>query len=165
MLLWRRRNQRRRLEKTSRHTFPGIQFEKQEREHLQATASIATLDDADAIQLANSRPSQQEERITINPITAATTSILVGKSAIAAFMEDESILNTMQLWGDDTNGGNGNPVHVAYLRFATHLALYLDSLSVSTTPFVLDGVVEWKNELLILYVRYLGLVMICGTCW
>jgi hypothetical protein len=73
---------------------------------------------------------------------------LIGKSAITAYINKS------------LDGIDGD---VTYLRFMTHFALFLDSLSVSTknstVPAItslIDTVSEWKNELLVEYIDYLS---------
>jgi hypothetical protein len=120
--------------------FPGTEFEQSEKEHLQVTSEMAGMDEADAMRLLASAPFEEMQGHDV--VTTATASVLIGKSAIDAFLEHSSD-QSPDMDGDD-------------LRFATHMAFYLDALAVGTTAVVLDGVAEWKNELLLRYVRHLA---------
>jgi nuclear pore complex protein Nup107 len=135
-LLHMHNNNRRKM----RPAFPGTDYESQEREHLFATSDIASMTEAGAIGVLESAPF--EEMRSDDVVTDATAKFLMGRGAIAAFIQDSHKHLEIQ----DASG----------LRFLTHLALYLDSLVDCTTPIFLYGLTEWKNDVLLTYLRHLA---------
>lgn len=125
--------------------FPGTQNATQESEQLMATAQLAGMTDLQALQLLSSSPF--EEIRGQGSYEGAIAAFCVGKSTILDFLynETEQVLT----------GQQESDAELAQLRFLTHLVLFLDSLQVSTTPIVLDGLTEQKNQVLFRYVQYL----------
>jgi hypothetical protein len=137
-------NNRRRKE---RPPYPGTQYENKERDQLEATSSLAGLNEVGIVKVLQSHPAlvhaPLEEMKCTDPLSTATLYFLVGERAIADVM-DQAVRHGEES-GDEE-----------FLRFATHLALYLDSLSSCADPIEIEGMTGWKNELLLLYVRVLA---------
>lgn len=123
-----------------RPPFPGTDYETQEREHLFATSEVASMTEAGIVKVLASTPF--EEMRGEDLVTEATASFLVGKGAIAAYVQDSHA----HLETEDASS----------LRFLTHLALYLDSLAECTTPIFVQGVMAWKNDVLLMYLGHLS---------
>ena len=141
-LLHRHNNYRRSVQGEAGPMFPGTQHKISEREHLQETIDIAMIkNESDAIRILHGSPFKEMRGNDV--VRRATASFIIGKSAIAAFLQT-CVENVTQLTDDE-------------LRFVTHVAFYLDALSCSkTTPVVLPNVKEWKNELVFHYLSLLA---------
>ena len=125
--------------------YPGTEHEKQEAEQLVMTSPVASLTEAQALQLLASSPFPEIRGQ--NAYTWAMASFCVGKSAILDYCR----LQTENMVSGDQNGDE----HLVHLRFLTHLTLFLDSLQVSTTPIFLPELTEQKNQVLFEYLRYM----------
>jgi len=112
----------------------------QEVEQLQATASIASWNEASILDQLASSPF--EEMRPLDVLRGAMASFLVGKNAVLCFLLQEA-------------SDEAQDLHL--LRFMAHLLLYLDSLSVGTTPVELPGIVAVKNRFVLEYLQQLGL--------
>ena len=140
-LLHRHNNFRRSIQEGGGPLFPGTEYETSEREHLQVTYDIANLNEGDAVRTLDGTPFDEMRGDDI--FHQATASFIIGKSAIASFLQN-AVGNVSQLTNDE-------------LRFVTHVAFYLDALSYSTTtPVVLPNVKQWKNELVMHYLSFLA---------
>jgi hypothetical protein len=165
-----RHNINRRRNIGTRNGFPGYQYEKEENEQLMATANLSTMTEVQiASTLTNShflRQQEQQRREMIN--SSRRRRQFSSKSAIMAFVTGKSAI--LQLCAEETSqlvsdlkevslGNNDDDDYVNQdwegVRFMTHLTLFLDSLQESSTPILLDGVSEQKDEILFEYVQYL----------
>jgi len=121
--------------------FPGTEHELKEFENLQATADIAALNERGAVFMLTSSPF--EEMKCADPLTQGAADFVVGRDAVVEYME--WLLPKLEKDGD-----------INSLRFATHLLLYLDSLSTGTAPTTFDRrVSEWKDRVLLEYLEHL----------
>ena len=110
---------------------------------LQQSSEVAGIAEAAVLKHLDATPF--EEMKCHDLITKATASFLVGETNIREYMN--GVFQEMDNLDFETAATT--------LRFATHLALYLDSLASSTSPVVLENIQECKNELLRRYVRFL----------
>jgi hypothetical protein len=166
-----RHNINRRRYVGTRNGFPGYQYEKEENEQLVATANLSTLTEAQiASTLTNSHflRQQEQQRREMNNSSrrrrqfsskSAIMAFVTGKSAILQLCAEEtcqlvSDLKDVSLGDNDDDDDYVNQDWEG-VRFMTHLTLFLDSLQESSTPIVLDGVSEQKDEILFEYVQYL----------
>jgi hypothetical protein len=128
--------------------YPGTGYLKQELEQLMATSTLAGMTagmtESQVVQLLLSTPYNPRGTECYESAMAA---FFVGKSAILDYCQ----VQTSQIFEEDNDGDGA----VSQLRFLTHLTLYLDSLHASTTPIVLEGLTEQKNQILFQYVQYL----------
>ena len=168
-----RHNINRRRNVGTRNGFPGYQYEKEENEQLMATANLSTMTEAQvASTLTNSHflRQQEQQRREMNNSSSRRRRHhqFSSKSAIMAFVTGKSAI--LQLCAEETSqlvsdlkevslGNNDDDDYVNQdwegVRFMTHLTLFLDSLQESSTPILLDGVSEQKDEILFEYVQYL----------
>ena len=123
-----------------RHNIPAKMIS-QEEEQLQATAWIATWNEASILDQLASSPF--EDMRPTDVLRGAMASFLVGKDAVLNFVLQE--------------GRGGQPQDLHLLRFFVHLLLYLDSLSVGTTAISLPGIDDIKNRFVLEYLHQLGL--------
>jgi hypothetical protein len=133
----------------ARPPFPGTQHLTKEREQLIATADLATVTEQDIIKMLESSPFPVMRGTGCYESCAA--SILVGKSSLIEYCELAA--NNIQV---SENLTSKHPEEVTRLRFLTHLLLYLDSLEVCTTPIVINGINDYKNQVLFAYVQHLA---------
>mmetsp|Transcript_18354 Transcript_18354/g.52428 ORF Transcript_18354/g.52428 Transcript_18354/m.52428 type:complete len:1000 (+) Transcript_18354:175-3174(+) len=120
-----------------RERFPHL---KQEQEQLLATKDLQDLSNSQIIDMLAASP--YESMQGKDEYRSAMSAILIGKDALTEYI----IAITKQC----------EDFHVELLRFLTHLALYLDSLSACSTPIILDQLEECKNTVLFEYVKYLA---------
>jgi nuclear pore complex protein Nup107 len=113
----------------------------QEEEQLQATASIASWNEASILNILLTSPF--EEMRPTDALRGAMASFLVGKNAVVAY-----VLRA---------GAELDSHDLEHLRFLAHLLLYLDSLSAGTTATTLSGVAIVKNRVVLQYLQQLGL--------
>jgi hypothetical protein len=155
-VLHRHNNNRRR---NSRPGFPGCQYEQEEMEHMEYTAKLQGMREGQVATRMQTDPFlqqrlQKDENAGQFSYKSAMLAFVVGKSAILDFCGDK----TNQMVGDikelSLNSGNAEPDWLG-LRFLTHFMLFLDSLTVSTTPLDLEDVTTQKNRVLFEYVKYL----------
>ncbi len=137
-------NQQRRKQTTSL-PYLGAQNLVQESEQLMATSHLAGMTEFQALQVLSSSPFAEIQGQGL--YERAISAFCVGKAAISDYCHSEAQSFLME---EEDNDGK-----VAHLRFLTHLTLYLDSLHVSTTPIILNGITKQKNQILFQYVRYL----------
>jgi hypothetical protein len=123
--------------------FPGAEHERMEVKVLEATSDISGFNETDAVNTLASTPYDAMKGDDI--VTRATASFLVGKSAILLFFNNA--MRYMHVKRDKD---------ASSLRFLTHIALYLDSLSSGATPVVVYNIEYWKNELVSRYVELLA---------
>ena len=149
-------NSRRRAAQSA---YPGTMYSRQEQEQLAATSDLAKMTEHDVVHMLLASPF--EEVRGMGTYEAAAAAVLIGANAIAEYCDVETKEHVQRFQGEggnyyDAHGGEVREEDLARLRFLTHLALYLDSLSVSTTPLVVRGIQEQRNKLLLEYVRYLA---------
>jgi nuclear pore complex protein Nup107 len=113
----------------------------QEEQQLQATASIASWNEASILDQLASSPF--EDMRPSDVLRGAMASFLVGKDAVLNFVRQE--------------GSEEQTQDLILLRFLAHLLLYLDSLSAGTTPVDLPGISDVKNRFVLEYLQQLGL--------
>jgi nuclear pore complex protein Nup107 len=124
-----------------RHNLPLRNYP-QEEEQLQATAAVAFMNEASILNQLASSP--YEDMRPSDVLRGAMASFIVGKDAVISFVLQEASIGQSQ-----------HDLHI--LRFMAHLLLYLDSLSVGTTPVELPGVDIVKNRFVLEYLQQLGL--------
>jgi hypothetical protein len=129
--------------------FPGTQNAILESEQLMATSQLAGMTELQALQLLSCSPFGEIH--DQGSYERAMAAFCVGKSAILDFLHNE----TEQVVAQTQDQQTASDAALAQLRFLTHLALFLDSLQVSTTPVVLSGLTEQKNQVVFRYVQYL----------
>jgi Nuclear pore protein 84 / 107 len=127
--------------------YPGTDFEDKEREQLRDTAEFAFFDETEAIRTLACAPDESMQSQDL--VTDATAAVVVGKSEISKYM-DESV-NELNLHLEDAETHD-----ITSLRFATHLAIYLDQLTNESSAMSLPGASDWKDLLLYKYVNYLA---------
>jgi hypothetical protein len=137
-----------------RPPYPGTDHEQPETEQLLATSQLAHMTESHAIQMLSSSPYPTVQGSVV--YESATAAFLIGKNAILDYCQAETSQTELDHHdsSDDNNDDNDN-AKLVRLRFLTHLTLYLDSLHASSTPIVLEGITEEKNQLLFWYVQYL----------
>ena len=113
----------------------------QEEEQLQATASIASWNEASILNCLAASPF--EDMRPTDALHGAMASFLVGKNAVLNYVLHE--------------GTEVDSRDLEQLRFLAHLLLYLDSLSAGTTVTTLPGVDIVKNRVVLQYLQQLGL--------
>ena len=132
--------------------YPGTRFERYEHEQLQATSDLASLTDAQMMELLQRSPFPVMRGMDC-AYERCMAALISGKRALRVYCQSLIV---------DASSGSTSPSSsiqtVEELRFAVHFLLYLDSLSQGTTPLVLPGVQDGKNELLLAYVQYLASV-------
>lgn len=122
-----------------RPPFPGTEYEEEEKAHLQNTADFSILDDSKIIQEIERSPFPEMQ--CADPITQATAAFIAGRSSICAYFD---IARANIALGDEP-----------FLRFACHLAIYLDALANSSNPKILSGAANWIEFVLVSYIRLL----------
>ena len=145
--------------------YPGIMHTRQEQEQLSATSELKEMTEHDVVQMLLASPFDVVRGT--GTYEAATSAVLIGASAIAKYCDAETNAHVERfqgnggtsyydMGGDESLSPEEREEELARLRFLTHLALYLDSLSASTTPMILPGIEDQKNKLLLQYVKYLA---------
>lgn len=132
----------------TRPPFPGTEYEQQEQEQLQATCELSNLTERGAVDMLAASPFESMKGREHFCVAAA--SLLIGRTCLTDFIMQETHCLTNNSNVDDEFDGT------VRLRFVTHLLLYLDSLSASTTPVTLKGINECKNHALFAYVEHLA---------
>ena len=136
-------NHLRRANATNNNTMiAGTEYLQQETQHLLATSGLAGMTETQIIQLLWSSPFPAIRGT--GTYESAMVAFLIGKSAILEYCDMET-----------TSGYGEEQGDMERLRFLTHLMLYLDSLSASTTPVHLEGLTIQKNRMLFAYVQHL----------
>jgi hypothetical protein len=158
LLHWHNNNRRR-----TGIAYTGIKNLKQEQEQLLATSSLSGVTEYDAVKILLASPYETVRGTSTYQL--AMTAFLVGSTAVTNYCdvqvkrnqsEDTSSYYEQMDDADDDLTPEEREEEIARLRFLTHLTLYLDSLSASTTPIVLPHMQQRKNELLFQYVRHLA---------
>ena len=131
--------------------FPGTQYERKEREQLQATDNWANMNEYKIIHTLRAAPF--DEMHASDPYSMATEAFLMGTKHVNDFVERAVVTTTTR---NDSDYGPAEDDEVL-LRFVTHLVFYLDSLSAGSTP-VHIGVptMEYKEQILLRYLNFLA---------
>eukprot|EP00934_Nitzschia_sp_Nitz4_P003217 Nitzschia sp. Nitz4//scaffold15_size197535//127748//130735//NITZ4_001591-RA/size197535-processed-gene-0.82-mRNA-1//-1//CDS//3329537754//3207//frame0 len=143
-LLHQHNQQRRRHQQDNNLGGPmdGTQYLSQEEEHLQSTFQLSNLTDTQLLGFLTSSPFM-ELRGT-GPYEQAMMAFCIGATQVARFCETVA---------ESLHKADLSDTTLGQLRFVTHLLLFLESLQVSTTPIVVNGVSEHKNRVLFQYIQ------------
>lgn len=149
-LLHAHNNNRRRQEQqpTNSLPFPGTECERSERDHLNATATLhGHLGEAQVVGILDSTPFEEMRIGHHDRVLQATASVLIGKGAIVAFMEDslDALINDPQSVGMEESD----------LRFLTHVAIFWHTMS-SHTNIVVERSQDWQNLFVYFYIHHLA---------
>ena len=155
-VLNRHNNNRRR---NARPGFPGCQYEQEEIEQISSTAKLQGMREGQISTRMQTDPflqqqMQKDENAGQFSYKSAMMAFVVGKSAILDFCGDKTNQMVADIKDSSLDGGDTEPDWLG-LRFLTHFMLFLDSLTVSTTPLDLQDVTSQKNRVLFEYVKYL----------
>ena len=123
-----------------RPPYPGTEWAEFEKQHLNATMQVQDMQEADIVREINATPF--EEMLVEDPYSSAMAAFWMGEPFVKAHMDD---------WYKSCQENDDE-----YLRFLTHLALYLDSLKEGSHRVDLTAVSDWRNGLIREYLNFLA---------
>ena len=135
---------------SQRPPYPGTQFAALEQARLVQTAALQDMTVEHVLQRLQQSPYVEKDE---DVYTAAQGALWLGWTGLTVYLNDwPTAVAELQQSGDD----NADNAYGDYVRFLTHLVLYLDALTVESPLLPAHTVATWKHGIVTRYLDYLS---------